>query len=59
MQHSPQARSAGADQTKEIAIQLSTMDDEQIYNWILGGSNRTGSKRLEWLREIIRKVADD
>ncbi len=44
---------------KQIALQLSTMDDEQLYNWILGGSNRTGSKRLEWLRDIIRKVADD
>ncbi len=47
------------DELKEIALQLSTMDDEQIYNWIMGGTNRTGSKRLEWLREIIRKVADD
>ncbi len=42
---------------KEIARQLSSMDDEQFYNWILGGSNRTGAKRLEWLREIIKKAA--
>ncbi len=59
MQHSLQSCTAGADQTKQIALQLSTMDDAELYNWILGGSNRTGSKRLEWLRDIIKKVADE
>lgn len=36
-----------------IAAKLLAMNDEDFYNWLMGGTNATGAKRLAQLRSVL------
>lgn len=39
-----------------LAAKLLAMNDEDFYNWLMGGTNATGKKRLTQLRNILAQM---
>ena len=45
-----------ANSLKDVAAKLAAMNDEDFYNYVMGGTNATGKKRLMLLRQMLKRV---